>query len=319
MRHRRLIVSTLALLGLFLVGLSARRTTRAAIPPPDPTLTPRAYLPYVARASTCPTTSTNQYQSGVAIQYDTDDPVRPAEEHADKNIELRGYTLNTDPSLGRELVDYGSDDEIQPPQFATLFDPPRVPAITTLYQVHHWNWASSPDPGSRGDPITTPPVTALALHTTPGETLRVPTSDYDIGGDPPMEVLVLFADEDTLALRYTREDSSGSPGYTVHLDDICTDPNLLALYRQLDDLNGPRYEYPNPSYDLPNLPAGQAIGLARGDEVVVAIVDTGTFQDPRSLREWWQIRPGHWAGRVVGRSHDYAKELGLDQTAAFCP
>ena len=177
-----------------------------------------------------------------------------------------------------------------------MFDPYRVPALIGFYRVYNWNWAPSPDPGSRGDPITSYPVTALGLQTTPGEILHVPTSGYDIGGG--MEVLVLFADEDTVALRYTREDSSGSLGYTVHLDNICTDPNLLALYSSLDEPNGPRYVYVPPenrpySYDLPNLYAGQPLGIARSTEIVVAIVDTGTFMDPRSCNEWWQIRPDY--------------------------
>jgi len=104
---------------------------------------------------------------------------------------------------------------------------------------------------------------------------------------------VLFADADTVALRYTREDSSGSPGYTLHIDGICTDPALLALYNTLDAPDGPRYQYPNPSYDLPNLYAGQPFGTARQAEIVVAISDTGAFMDTRSCNEWWQIRPGY--------------------------
>lgn len=260
-------------------------------------LPPRAFLPLVLRDWSprvdCPTTSTNSYSSGVAYQYDQDNPVRPARYHADKNLALRGYTLNTNPSLRHSLVDYGSDDPTMPPQMATLFDPPRVPELGGLYRVYNWNWAQSPDPGSRGDPISWPPVTALGLRTTPGEALRVPESGYSIGGNPPMEVLVLFADEDSIALRYTREDSSGSQGYTLHVDAICVDPNLLALYRQLDDPNGPRYVYPNPQYNLVNLPAGYPFGWARGVEIVVAISDTGVFQDPRSCNEWWQIRPGY--------------------------
>jgi hypothetical protein len=134
----------------------------------------------------------------------------------------------------------------------------------------------------------------MGLGTTPGETLHVPASGYSIGGG--MEVLVIFADQDTVALRYTREDSSASAGYTVHIDNICTDPNLLALYRALDAPDGPRYDYVGRiqhSYDLPNLPAGHILGTARETEVVIAISDTGTFQDPRSCNEWWQIRPGY--------------------------
>jgi len=292
MNRVRLFVGLLVLL---LVGLLAVSLIDMEDVSADPlALTPTAYvyLPLVSRGYTCPTESSRQYESGWAAQYDADDPVRPAAAHADKNLALRGYAPNTGGGFRRELVDYGSDDDTRPPQIATLFEPHRVPELTEFYQVHHWNWAPSPEPGTRGDPIGNPPVTALGLSTTPGEALHVPVSGYDIGGG--MEVLVLFADEDTIALRYTREDSSGSPGYTIHVDNICVDPNLLALYNQLDDPNGPRYVYPNPDgYLLPNLPAGKVFGTARVEEVVVAIVDTGVFMDTRSCNEWWQERPGY--------------------------
>lgn len=259
-------------------------------------ITPTAwvYLPLVSRWS-CPITSTNQYVEGTAYQYDNDNPVRPAYNHADKNLALRSYRLNTDTRITRGLVDYGTGDP-KVPQFATLFKPARVPPLVNFYRVHHWTWAPSPDPGTRADPITSPPVTALGLQTTPGETLYVPESGYDIGGG--MEVIVLFADADSLALRYTRDDSSAPPGYTLHLDNICTDPNLLALYNTLDDPNGHRYTYVPPqnrpySYSLPSLYAGQPLGIARGGEVVIAITDTGAFQDPRSCNEWWLTRPGY--------------------------
>ena len=256
----------------------------------DLTPTVFAYLPLVLGGQyTCPVTSSNHYDYGIAFQYDTDNPVRPAYLHADKNLALRGYTP-TDPPL-RELVNYGSGDPIQPPQFATLFDPPRVPALVNFYRVHDWYWAPSPAPGTRGDPLTNYPVTALELRTTPGEILSVPESGYNIGGG--MEILVLFADEDSIALRYTRDDSSAPGGYTVHVDNICTDPNLLALYNLLDDPDGPRYQFPNPSYNLPSLPAGHPFGTARGEGIGVAIVDTGGFMDPRSCNEWWQERPGY--------------------------
>lgn len=276
---------------ILLLTFSVLSPSRAYAPSLHLTPTAYAYLPFVARPYTCPTTSAHTYSSGIAHQFDHDDPVRPAYNHADKNIELRGYILNTDPGLTRDLVDYGSDDPTQPPQFATMFEPARVPELIAFYRVHNWIWAPSPNPGTRGTPITDWPVTALGLRTTPGEMLHVPKSGYDIGGG--MEAIVLFADQDTIALRYTREDSSASPGYTVHVDNICTDPNLLTLYSELDDPNGPRYEYPNRSYQLPNLYAGQPFGTARGSEIVVAIVDTGAFMDPRSCNEWWQIQPGY--------------------------
>ncbi len=290
-------ILAVAILCTFAVLLALSVASSAGAPhtyPGDITPTAWVYLPFVCRFG-CPTISSNQYISGTAYQYDNDDPVRPAYNHADKNLALRGYTLNTDSWLKRELVDYGTGDA-KVPQFATLFNPPRVPPLVNFYRVHHWNWAPSPDPGSRAGPITSPPVTALGLQTTPGETLRVPESGYDIGGG--MEVIVLFADADSIALRYTRDDSSAPAGYTLHLDNICTDPNLLALYNALDAPNGRRYVYVPPqdrpySYPLPSLYAGQPLGVARGNEIVIAIADTGAFQDPRSCNEWWLTRPGY--------------------------
>ena len=77
-------------------------------------------------------------------------------------------------------------------------------------------------------------------------------------------------------------------------NDICTDPTLLVLYNSLD--GGKRYEFHYRGwvgYNLPTLLAGKPFGTARNTEIVVAIVDTGNFMDPRSCNEWWQVRPGY--------------------------
>jgi hypothetical protein len=288
------LIPTAVLLGL--CGLLAFhgpadwREIASASEPPDSAV----YLPLACaswRPQVCPASSTNAYESGTAYQVDQDDPVRPAVEHADKNLALRGYAPNSDSVLKRELVAYDTRAPIQPPQLATLFSPIGVPELAQFYRVHHWQWAPSPEPGTRSDPITAPVVTALGLATNPGEELYVPESGHSLGAG--FEVIVLFADEDSLALRYTRDDSSAPSGYTLHIDGLCTDPSLLAVYAALDDPDGPRYEYPNAAYDLPILRAGQPIGTARGGELVIAITDSGTFQDPRSCEDWWQVRPGY--------------------------
>jgi len=305
------VAATMFLLAIVMTGATAARETgavRAATVPPTVPPSP-IYLPLIARqlaVPLCPVTSTNQYAGGRVHQVDLDNPVRPAYAHADKNLALRSYTPNADAGLQRELVSYGSEgvDPTQPPQFATLFMPYRTPSLVEFYQVHNWNWATSPDPGTRGDPLTTFPVTALGLETTPGEELCVPKSGYDIGvvavpaGLAGFQVMLLYADEDTVTLRYTGDDSSAISGYTVHIDNICTDPALLTLYDDLDDPSGARYVYVPPEerpylYNLPGLYAGQPFGTARGSEIVVAIADTGTFMDPRSCEEWWQMRPGY--------------------------
>ncbi len=256
---------------------------------PQGALEPRAYLPIII-APDCVSSSANSYTSGIVYQRDKDNPVRPAYNHADKNIELRGYVVNNDSGLKQELVDYGSGDPTQPPQLATLFDPYQVPSFADFFQMHNWNWDSSPNPGTRSTLIDSPPVTAVSFTLPSGTSLHTPISGYDIGGG--VEAIVLFADKDTVTLHYTRDDSAAT-GYTVHLDQICTDPNLLALYNSLDNPAGPRYDFPSASYNLPALPAGQVLGTTSSQNMVVVIVDSGGFQDPRSCNEWWQIRPSY--------------------------
>jgi hypothetical protein len=293
--YRRLLMAAI-LLSLLLLSMIIVRSGQVTALGEEDSPPPALFIPLVSRALDCPETSTNHYTAGTAFQVDRDNPVRPAWNHADKNLALRGYTPNTNGDFYHQLVNYGSGDPNGPPQFATLFNPARVPDLIGFYRVGQWNWAPSPDPGQRGSPITFPKITALGLKTNPGEAIHVPTSGYDIGGG--MEVLILYAGENSVTLRYTREDSSAIGGYSVFVDNICTDPNLLALYRQLDDPNGPRYKYSATrpyAYNLPNLPAGHPLGTAKGGEVVVAISDTGRFWDPRSCNEWWRVRPGYSA------------------------
>jgi len=129
----------------------------------------------------------------------------------------------------------------------------------------------------------------LGLQVTPGEALHVPASAYDIGQG--FEVIVLHADERRVALHYTREDSA-APGLHSARRGSLHDPNLLALYNQLNAANGPRYVFPASQYRCRSC---QRTVHWRGtrSEVVVAVVDSGEFMDPRSCNEWWQIRPGY--------------------------
>ena len=276
---------SVVLLSVLVAGVNL---PRAAADQPMKFYLPLIHKPAVVVPPTgCPTTSSNAYVGGGAIQWDRDNPVRPAAAHADKNLALRGYSSTNAP---KALVNLGSDDPKQPPQLATLFNPNRLPTFSNVYRANSWNWSTN----SPGGPIPDWPVTVLGLATAAGEALRVPVSDYDIGDD--MEVLVLFADADSLAFKYTREDSVAPNGYLVHIDNICTDPNLLALYNSLN--TGARYVFQpvqdhTVDYNLPNLPAGAVFGAARDGEIRVAVVDSGAFMDPRSCNEWWQIRPGH--------------------------
>jgi hypothetical protein len=251
-------------------------------PTPTPTATP-----------VCPSTSSNQYPTRTAVQADSDNPVRPASLHADKNIHLRGYVANTASGFKRELVNYGSDDGNRSPQLATMFSPVRVPGLRSFYRVYNWNWSpSSIGPGTRGEPLTTWPVTALGLSTTAGEILKTPESFYSIGPDD-IAALVIFVDETSIAFNYHQSDSAGVQGYTIHVDGICTDPNLRTLYGQLDNAARNTYVGPGYTYPLPALRKSQAFGIAKSPETVVVIRDSGAFMDTRSCNEWWLVRPGY--------------------------
>jgi hypothetical protein len=270
---------------LALAVVAPVRVGTASGPAEPEALTPRARLPLIMASPTCPPTSGNSYGQGIMYQVDPDNPVRPAWNHADKNLDLRGYSVVNGPA--KALIDVGRDpgENFQPPQLKTLFSPARVPAITNTYRVNNWNWAASPSPGTRGSPITDPTVTLIGLATTPGEVLRSPIHGRDLG--PPAGqggAMVIFADSNSITIHYTREDTAAN-GYTVHVDNICTDPNLLALYNALD--SGGRYQYPSGGYNLPGLSANQVFGRARSNVIYVAIVDTGAFLDPRSCKEFW--------------------------------
>jgi len=123
-------------------------------------------------------------------------------------------------------------------------------------------------------------VTLAELAVLPAETIHVPRSGYEIGGG--YQALVLYASEERLTLKYTAEDNV-VVGYTLHLENICVEPNLLALYRASDSAG---------RHSLPALRAGQAVGRARSNGIGVAIRDTGAFMDLRAHQDWWRTVDG---------------------------
>jgi len=196
---------------------------------------------------------------------------RPAEQHADLNLALRSYEVT---SAFRGLVNYGGSGDPQAPQLDTLFADQRVPAFPAVYQVYDWNWGCNCRGGLLGDY----PVTLAGMGVAPGEVLHLPDSGYNIGNR--YEALVLYATEERITFKYTRDDNVVS-GYTVHVENVCVEPRLLALYRTSNDAG---------RGGLPALRGGQPFGRARGYEIGVAIRDTGMFMDPRSRKDWWQSK-----------------------------
>ncbi len=265
-------LATILLLLLCLQGLSP---ASAQSDSPDAPPEEQRFLPLVLGPLRCESIPDETYAL-LAVEEPYPDGDGPPEEHPDLNLGLRGYTL-VDEHLG--LVEYqgGSDSAATPPQLRELFADERVPVFRHVYQVFQWdgNW-----PGVYGEePITDPVVTLAGFETVPGEAIHVPDSGYTLGQG--FEVLVLYAERSRLTLKYTAEDHV-IHGYTIHIEDICVEPRLLALYQEAN-LNGRER--------LPALRAGQAMGRAMEEEIKVAIRDAGSFMDPRSRKDWWQSVP----------------------------
>lgn len=223
------------------------------------------YLPFVSKALDC----TVPGASYSAIPIASPPTGIPAAEHPDINLAVRGYEQVSAPL---SLVEYGGGTDTNAPQLDTLFATPKVPNFTNAYQIYRWDWSC----GCRLELMSSWPTTLLGMGTTPGETIHVPDSGYDIGGGN--DVMVLYATDNRITLKYTREDNVVS-GYTAHIEDVCVDPALVALYNSWNAAGRAQ---------LPALQGGQAFGRALGSEIKVSIRDTGNFLDPRSRKDWWQ-------------------------------
>lgn len=248
-------------------------SVRVNRPRPDTTIRPRVHVPIVTTAGApgCQPVPGASYQS-LTVEPPPSD--RPAEAHADLNLALRGY-VQTAGVLG--LVDYGGGNDAAAPQLYTLFGDRRTPAFQGVFQVYDWDWGCN----CRGSAIGAPGVTLARLATAAGEIIATPESGYQIGRlSAGFTALVLYASPERLTIKYTREDNVVL-GYTIHLEDICVEPGLLALYQAVNAAG---------RSSLPALRPGQPLGRARGDAIGVAIRDNGSFLDPRSRKDWWKGR-----------------------------
>ena len=235
------------------------------------------YLPIVMKPapSECPTVSAASF---VRIPLDGGS-VRdhPDYLHGDLNLQLRGYVA-VDKYKG--LVDISGSVDSDPPQLAGLFSPNNYPGIVSVYQVNSWNWGCGTH-GCPGPPVTSPEVTLVGLPSSRGQSISIPERNANIYGGG-YKALVLYADEKQITLKYTRQDSVVG-GYSANIENVCVDPNLLALYRAQVDADG----YHSTNY-LPALRNDEPFGTALDGEIRVTIRDgAGSFLDPRSRKDWW--------------------------------
>ena len=199
----------------------------------------------------------------------------PDDLHGDLNLALRGHTPV---SATLALIDINGETDGDAPQLAGIFADQRTPLLTSAHRVYEWNWACGED-GCVSPELTPQEVSLLGLGAGEEETLSIPSREAEIyTGD--FKALVLYAAETRLTLGYTRHDTV-APGYAIHLESLCVDPNLLALYRQANRAG---------RGNLPALRNGDVLGTASAGAVLVAVRDRGTFMDPRSRKDWWRGR-----------------------------
>lgn len=225
------------------------------------------YLPLIMQTAETPPAVTF---AAIPIQGNPVD--RPAATNPDLNLAVRSFVTTTG---ALALVDVNGPTDVNAPQLAGIFNPPRLPQFTAVYQVYDWNWNCGPN-GCRGDPIANPTVTLLQMATTAGEAIHIPTRTPDIyaGG---YKAMVLYAAPTRITLGYTREDTPAR-GYLVHIEEITVDPALLALYEAKNAAG---------RHELPALHNGEPFATASGANIKVAICDTGSFMDPRIRKNWW--------------------------------
>src|SRR5574341_1426526 len=239
------------------------------------TATYTLYFPLVSTTTVDPCAAIpNQSYGSVPINGSPTD--RPAAEHPDINLSIRGWAIT---NAYKGLVDYAGPSDPSAPQLAGLFTDNRVPVFRNVYQVYSWDWNCN----CRGGLITDPPVTLTGMAVVPAEIIDLPGSGYPISRPllpSSFSAMVLYATTDRVTLKYTRDDNVVY-GYTIHIEGICVEPSLRALYKYWNAAGRSQ---------LPALYAFQPIGRAKGSEIGVAIRDNGSFMDPRSRKDWWQGR-----------------------------
>jgi predicted small lipoprotein YifL len=203
--------------------------------------------------------------SATSVKPETSNPAK----HGDINLLLRTWQPC---GAKKGLVDVGGPTDSRAPKLYTLFADDRMPVFSAVFQVQSWDWGCA-CPGAF---MTDPEVTMAGFAMAPGEVVQLPRSGYDIGGG--YQALVLYAADDTITLKYTRDDNVVS-GYTIHFARLCVEPSLRKLYDQC---------HAQGRTQLPQLRGDEPLGRARTSELLVTIRDTGSWMDPRVKKDWYQ-------------------------------
>lgn len=218
----------------------------------------------------CPQASSSAYTT---VPIDGGGLSHPDYLHADLNLAVRGYAPT---DAAPDLFNKDGPVDGDPPQLAGIFGDYRRPPFGATYRVYDWDWSCG-EHGCRGGLTETGAATLLTLGANAGEALGIPHRGAQVYGGG-YKALVLYAESSRITLGYTREDSVAN-GYVVHLENVCVDPNLLALYRS-SNATGRAF--------LPALREDEVLGTAGSSQIMVAVRDRGVFFDPRARQDWWQ-------------------------------
>jgi hypothetical protein len=239
-----------------------------------PPLPVKLYLPSIS-GNPLPACSLTSERAYSVIPVDGPPAEHPDDLHGDLNLDLRGHTPV---SATLAIIDINGPTDGDAPQLPGIFAVGRTPVFTSSHRVYGWDWACG-EHGCPSPDLTPAEVSLLGLGAAAEETISIPSRGPQIyAGD--YKALVLYATQNRITLGYTRQDSV-APGYVIHLESLCVDPNLLALYRQANAAG---------RGNLPALHNDEILGTARAGEVLVAVRDRGSFMDPRSRKDWWQGR-----------------------------
>ncbi len=201
-----------------------------------------------------------------------------AENSPENNMWLRPAPVLVNQPKALIQCGYPADQPPDPqaPQLSSIVgtDPGAPDAFTNTYRVR--------DPG--GGLAGNWDVGLLGLKATAGQVVKTPGGGHDIDGAGD-KYMVTYAEEHKITLINAAQDTvviDGQLPYVVHIDGIDVDPALVQAYREASSA-GRNY--------LPALSGSEAIGVASGDEVRVAVRDSGDWTDPRSKGDWWQNFP----------------------------
>jgi hypothetical protein len=244
-----------------------------------PVMAHTVHLPLLFRPSapaySCPTSSTAQWD----VMQPRESFIAGAAQSPDLNLNVRGWYA-VDEFLGFVQYPYPPEpppDRTHPLHLSAIAGSDGGSFVST-YQLNDWDWLGCNCAAPR--PRSPYPVTMLGLRTTPGQPLYIASRDLPV--DPKgFKAMVLYADAAQLAIKCTWEDRVDT-GYLVHLSNLCVDPNLVALYQQLDSAG---------RHWLPGVYNDSVVATALEGEVRVSVRDAGSFLDPRSWQDWWQDQP----------------------------